>query len=66
MNLTDILKNKKNLVNLITGIVFSLSSANYGFAQNRSIDFKKESFENIKETAKKTNKLIFVDGYAIW
>src|SRR3989344_3590459 len=66
MNLTDLLKNKKNLTNFLTGIVFSLSLTNYCFAQNRSINFEKESFENIKKEAKNTNKLIFMDGYTTW
>src|SRR3989338_7038253 len=66
MNLTDLLKNKKNLTNFLTGIVFSLSLTDYCFAQNRSINFEKESFESIKKEAKNSNKLIFMDGYTAW
>ena len=64
MNLTNILKNKKNLANLTFGIAFSLTE--YCFAQNRSINFEKKSFENIKKEAKSANKLIFIDGYTTW
>ena len=50
MNLVGILKNKKNLANFIAGAVFSLSLTDYCFAQNRSINFEKESFESIKKS----------------
>ena len=66
MNLVGILKNKKNLANFIAGAVFSLSLTDYCFAQNRSINFEKESFESIKKEAKNSNKLIFMDGYTAW
>ena len=66
MILTDIIKNKKNLKNLIAGIALSFSLTNYGFAQNRSINFEKESFENIKKEAKKSDKIIFIDCYTTW
>ncbi|MDP3758264.1 MAG: thioredoxin domain-containing protein, partial [Candidatus Daviesbacteria bacterium] len=65
-SLTNILKNKKSLVNFAAGIALSLSLANYGFAQNRSINFEKENFENIKKKAEKENKLIFMDCYTTW
>ncbi len=66
MSLTNILKNKKHLRKLTTEIAFFLSLINYGFAQNRSINFEKENFENTKEIAKKSDKIIFIDGYAPW
>ena len=63
MNLLN--KLKKPLKSLAIGIGLSLATIP-AYTQNRSINFEKENFENIKKTAKNTNKLIFVDGYAIW
>lgn len=45
--------------------VLFLSFSN-GFSQNRSIQFLEKPWQEILQIAKKENKLIFMDAYAVW
>jgi len=63
MNLIN--KLKKPIKQIALGISLSLSTIT-AYTQNRSIEFYGGNFENAKNEAKNTNKLIFMDGYAVW
>src|SRR3989344_560433 len=63
MNLIN--KLKKPIKQIALGISLSLSTIT-AYTQNRSIEFYRGNFENAKNEAKNTNKLIFMDGYAVW
>jgi thiol-disulfide isomerase/thioredoxin len=51
---------------VITSILCLFFTAITCFAQNRVIQFETSSFADIKAKAKKENRLIFVDAYAVW
>ncbi len=50
---------------LILTLLITISYSD-GYSQNRSIRFTEKPWQEIVETAKKENKMIFLDAYASW
>ncbi|MCL5247202.1 thioredoxin domain-containing protein [Cellulophaga sp. 20_2_10] len=50
----------------ITSILIMALFLHVSFAQEKGINFKKDSFESILALAKKENKLVFIDCFTVW